>query len=166
MFALGKLELSRASTAIGLMAVLCVSTQCGAAELSANHNSANGNNASKSDEVLYHLDLRKPTVKQAISRDEHEVEQAKFVRVEVIEVENAKKYALKFEVQYERSNGDKLHLGTFSLFPADNPGNFLVPTKGLVEPEGNIILTMSTPDDVDSDAVIKVSIKKLKFVKQ
>jgi hypothetical protein len=87
------------------------------------------------------------------------------VQVEVVEVLNPKKYALTFEVHYQPKSNTKIYLGSFSLYPADNPGKFIVPTQGKVKNEGAIVLSMVMADKVNVGDPLKVGVKKIKFLK-
>lgn len=141
--------------------VLCTSCDCGPVEL-VNHSGSN--NVIESDDTLYYLDLRKPSVTQPL---ETRIggPAYKFVQVEVTEVLNPKKYPLTFEVRYQSKDNVKTYLGSFSLYPADNPGKFIVATQGKVKDEGAIILSFVIPDKVDTRDTIKVTVKKIKFLK-
>ncbi len=119
---------------------------------------------SKSDDRLYYLDNINPKLSQPIDPARDQVENAKFVQVEVAEVVNPKKYGLTFDVYYEPSSDAKIRLGTFTLYPADNPGKFIVPTQGKVRNEGQIVLAMVITDKIESNDKVKVGIKRIRFV--
>jgi hypothetical protein len=140
--------------------MLCTSCNCRTVELT--HNGPS-NNVMKSHDILYYLDVRKPSVTQPIERGGPEG--SKFVQVEVTEVLNPKKYPLTFEVRYQSKDNVKTYLGSFSLYPADNPGKFIVATQGKVKDEGAIILSLVVPEKVDPRDTIKVTVKKMKFLK-
>jgi hypothetical protein len=157
----GKRRFHKVGNCVCLILVLCVSSYCGTLELVRNSNA----NAVKSDETLYYLNLSNPSIAQPIEPRSVEVEEAKFVQVEVAEVVNPKKYALTFEVHYRPKSNAKIYLGSFSLYPADNPGKFIVAMQGKVKDEGAIVLSMVIPDKVDTSDPIKVGVKKIKFLK-
>ena len=85
----------------------------------------------------------------------------KFVQVEVVEVVNPSRYALTFEVDYQPNDGARIHLGDFSLYPADHPGRFLVPTQGKVRGGGALVLRMTSPDRID--ASVRVAVRRLRL---
>ena len=155
---------------ICLILALCVSSNCGTLK-PANQSNANTNtpdtnaNAIKNDETLYHLDKSNPVISQPIEARSDGAEAAKFVQVEVSEVLNPKKYALTFEVHYQPKNNAKIYLGSFSLYPADNPGKFIVPTQGKVKNEGAIVLSLVMADKVDVRDPVRVGVKRIKFLK-
>jgi hypothetical protein len=154
---------------ICLMLVLCFSSNCGTPNLVSNANTIKpdtNNNALKSDETLYYLDLSNPSISQPIEPMTDHVEVARFVRVDVAEVLNPRKYTLTFEVHYQPESKPKIYLGTFSLYPADNPGQFIVPTQGKVKKEGAIVLSLVMVDKVDATAPVKVGVKRIKFLKE
>jgi hypothetical protein len=128
-----------------------------------NANRINSNRVIK-DEELYYLDLNKPSIVQPIDPKLQSVEGYKFVQVEVAEVVNPKKYPLAFKVYYQTGADEKLYLGSFGLYPSDNPGKFIVATQGKLKKEGAIILTLEIPDNVAASDTIKVGVKKIKLV--
>jgi len=164
----GKMGFRKGGSSVCLIFVLCVSSNCGTLEFvrNSNANSIEGNanaNTMKSDDTLYYLDLIRPSITQPI--EPAAVAGAKFVQVEVAEVVNPKKYALTFEVRYQPNANEKVYLGSFSLFPADNPGKFIVATQGKVKGEGAILLSMVVPDKVSAGDQVKVGVKKIRFLK-
>ena len=128
--------------------------------------SSSSESPSQNREVLYHLDLNKPSISQPIQREVDKPSEAKLVQVEVSEVQNPKKLALTFKVYYQPVNQEKIYLGSFSLYPADNPGRFIVATQGKVKDEGALILTMSTPDQTDNNEAVRVGVKRMTLVKR
>jgi hypothetical protein len=98
-----------------------------------------------------HLDFAHPTATLAIT--DPGAARAKFVQVRVTHVENPARVALSFAVAYQTSNGDKIALGFFSLYPADNPGTFIVPTQGKIRADGSIVVTLESPDQHQRVAV-------------
>lgn len=163
---LGQFRFRKAVSCTCLLLVLCFTSNCGGAELvnKANANGAQHNgNSSKTDAAVHYLDLANPTITQPI--EPTEVEGAKFVEVEVTEVVNPGKYPLSFEVRYQTSDKNVLYLGSFGLYPADNPGKFIVATQGKVKGDGVIVLTLIVADKVHPGDTVKVKIKKIRFVK-
>ena len=121
------------------------------------------NKDTKSDETLYYLDLNKPNIEQSIEREERDVEGSKFVQVEVSEVNNPQKYPVKFEVSYQPKDEKKIFLGSFSLFPPNNPGKFIVPTHGKVKGEGKIILSLVASEQAKATDTLRVGVKRIRF---
>lgn len=146
---------------------LC-STACGSGTRELD---GNGNRVIKSDTVverddtLYYLDINKPSIQQAIDPRNAGREGYKFVQIEVAEVTNPKKHHLTFEVRYQSKSNVNAFLGSFSLYPSDNPGKFIVPTQGKLKDEGAIVLSLVTPDRVGSRDTIRVAVKKLRLLK-
>jgi hypothetical protein len=118
------------------------------------------------NETLYYLDIDKPSIVQPLEPENMERGGVyKFVQVEVTKVVNPKKYPLTFQVHYQLNSKVKTYLGSFSLYPSDNPGKFIVATQGKLKNEGAIILSLVIPDNVDAGDTIKVAIKKIRFIK-
>src|SRR5437016_7600479 len=115
---------SRACTGLSLIIVLCAS--CNGRVLQV----ANNSDANPSHEKLSYLNADKPTLSQPIELDDKVEAGCKFVEVEVAEVRNPQRYTATFRVEYQTKPNEKINLGSFSLYPSDNPGKFIVPTQG------------------------------------
>jgi hypothetical protein len=110
------------------------------------------------------LDLAKPSVEQEIDSITAHGGPYKFVQVEVVGVTNPKKHPLTFELRYRPRHGVETMLGEFSLYPPDNPGNFIVSTRGKIRDAGTITLSMTTPDRTGSGDVIRIAVKKPRLI--
>ena len=113
---------------------------------------------------MYLLDLQHPKITQKIRPDDGDPTKARFVQVEVIKVTNLQQRPAQFEVHYQSNDGEKILLGSFSLYPPDNPGKFIVPTQGKVKTEGALILSLVRSDRVVAGDVIEVTVRPMKFV--
>lgn len=87
---------------------------------------------------------------------------AKFVEVQITQVTNPARAAISFIVAYQTAT-QTIALGSFSLYPPDRPGTFIVPTQGKIGPSGAIRVTMENPDN---DARIGVTVGKIELVTQ
>lgn len=134
--------------------------------LSPHHQRKRDNDAFISDDKLYYLDLKKPSIVQPIDAKSEGIERYKFVQVEVAEVVNPKKHPVAFQVHYQTSTNERIYLGSFGLYPSDNPGKFIVATQGKLRNEGAIVLSLVIPDKVDATETLKVGVKKLKLVNE
>jgi hypothetical protein len=114
----------------------------------------------KKDSLLY-LDLRTPTVTQKIAPQDKLASGCKFVQIEISQITNPKRYAIQFELFYLPTNNDKVYLGSFGPFPADNPGKFIVATQGKVRDQGSLMLSMILIDKPEPQDEIKVALKKM-----
>jgi hypothetical protein len=121
-----------------------------------------GNLAADSGELFY-LDPNNRSISQPIGRDYPSPQNYKFVEIEVVKVTNPKMHAVTFEVHYEDAAREKMYLGTFSLFPSDMPGTFIVPTQGKLKSDGKLILSLALPDDMGKDDQLRASVKKLRL---
>jgi hypothetical protein len=149
--------------------LLCLSTPSGCGTTAKNGEGqgvvADSHQAGASADTLYYLDLNKPSIEQPIDIKVEAKETLKFVQVEVTQVTNPRMHPLTFEVRYRSRDSVTTFLGSFSLYPSNNPGKFLVATQGKVRDAGVIIVSMVTSDKTDSTDVIKVSIKSPKLLK-
>jgi hypothetical protein len=122
--------------------------------------------SASSDEKLYYLDLNSPSIVQAIDANEKNLDSAKFVRVEVVDVVNPRKLPIAFQVHYKTRTNEILYLGSFGLYPSDNPGKFIVSTRGKLKNEGAIVLSLVKPKDVTVGDTIRIGVKRMRFVNQ
>src|SRR5579862_8602594 len=84
--------------------------------------------AATPDKVDMHtLDLANTTHEQPVDPAGAKPGDTKFVEVEIAQVVNPGAAGLSFEVFFEPAGAPRRFLGTFSLFPADRPGTFIVP---------------------------------------
>ena len=111
------------------------------------------------------LDLERTTYRQRLGPETAVPQMKKFVQVEVIQVENAQRIPLSFRVHYQPVQGDEIELGSFSLFPPDNPGTFILATRGTLRTGGSVRLTLTPVQPVDPDDEVRVWIAPLRFVK-
>jgi len=155
------------NSCVCLLLLLCCSSSCSSQGLGKQSqvNKVKRETIDRSDDRLYYLDNTNPKLSQPIDPALDQVGDAKFVQVEVAEVVNPKRYGLTFDVYYEPSSDVKIQLGTFTLYPADNPGKFIVPTQGKVRNEGAIVLSMVITDKMEANDQVKVGIKRIRFVK-
>ena len=155
------------NSCVCLLLLLCYSSSCSSQGLGKPKqlNKVKRETIDRSDDRLYYLDNTNPKLSQPIDPARDQVGDAKFVQVEVAEVVNPKRYGLTFDVYYEPSSDAKIQLGTFTLYPADNPGKFIVPTQGKVRNEGTIVLSMVITDKMEANDQVKVGIKRIRFVK-
>jgi hypothetical protein len=116
------------------------------------------------NEALQYLDTRNPTLTQPIRGEKPGSTGAKFVQVEVAEVINPDKVPVTFEVGYQERADRRIRLGSFSLYPADNPGRFIVATQGKIKDEGAVVLSLVIPDTAPSRDKIRVGVKRMTFL--
>ena len=91
-----------------------------------------GGEKSTNGKTSYSLSAKQMEIVQWIGPELREPEKQKFVQIEVSKVFNPDKQPIIFEVFFQAENHEKVFLGTFSLFPPDNPGSRLYQkTKGL-----------------------------------
>jgi hypothetical protein len=127
---------------------------------------ANNSDANPPHEKLSYLNADKPALSQPIGLDDKVEEGCKFVEVEVAEVRNPQKYTATFTVEYQTKPNETIKLGSFSLYPSDNPGKFIVPTQGRLRNEGAIVLSLIIPDNFRRGDEFSAGVKRIKFLKQ
>lgn len=110
------------------------------------------------------LNLDRREVIQAVGAEPDGAASAqKFIQFEISEVYNPKKLRLTFEVHYRTEDAEETLLGTFALFPPDNPGDFIVATRGELRNHGEIALSMQVLDDIAPEDELRVTIKSISF---
>lgn len=114
-------------------------------------------------DTLFYLDIARPSVAQAIEPRSDSSRMYQFVEVEVATVSNPDQRPFTFEVRYQRSRGDTIFLGAFSLYPSDNPGTFIVATQGKVGNEGTIILSIVRPPQSSDADRIQAGVRRIRL---
>ena len=114
----------------------------------------------------YELTLSHPTAEQPIGPDVTAQKPPAFVQIEVTEVANPKRIPLSFVVDVEPRQGKKTYLGTFSLFPADNPGKFIVASQGKLQAGGKLSVTLTPLQTVKGDEQVRVRLKPFSFLER
>jgi hypothetical protein len=128
---------------------------------------SSSNPATKPDqpaERLKYLDANEPQLIQVIEPSDQV--DSKFVQVKVVEVQNPKLHNVTFKVEYKTSSNETVFLGSFSLYPPNNPGRFIVATHGKVKGEGSIVLSLVVPEEFKAGDILRIGVKRMTFVKQ
>lgn len=112
----------------------------------------------------YQLDSATREVAQTISPEITEPEHKKFVKIEVVTVVNPRNIPLSFEVHYQPVQGKPFLLGTFALFPPDNPGDFIIATEGKLQTGGVIIVSLMPLTKLQDLRDIHVRVKPISFL--
>jgi hypothetical protein len=112
------------------------------------------------EEAVVRIDLQERVVRQPVAAA---AAAGKFVQVEIVDVDNPKRIRHVFEVHYEPPEGESVLLGTFSLFPPDRPGTFIVATEGRVRPEGTILLSLKPLDEVSGEDRLRIGMRPLRL---
>jgi hypothetical protein len=89
---------------------------------------------------------------------------ARFVRVDIAEVLNPEVRGLVFDVAYRPDQGPEINLGSFSLYPSDRPGRFIVPTQSHVKAGGSIVVTMTVLDAAKVDQRLRVCVRSVALI--
>jgi hypothetical protein len=147
--------------------LLFLATSCGtkAARVVDSGGAAASNHAGvESQDRLFYLDLNAPTLVQPIEAQGEDVRESKFAQIEVVNVLNPKKYPVTVQVDYTPPNDARVHLGSFSLFPADHPGKFIVPTQGKVRQGGAIVLSLQRPEQASLSDTVRIAVARIRFV--
>jgi len=112
----------------------------------------------------YELDPAHRTAVQIIGSEVTAPQTKKFVQIEVTEVINPRKIPLAFAVHFQPAQGEKFLLGTFSLFPPDNPGKFIVATRGKLRTGGSVVVSLVPLERVLGQDEVRVKLKHITFL--
>lgn len=110
---------------------------------------------------MRYLDLADTTLAQPVDPAGATCGETRFVEVAVAEVVNPATAGLSFEVYFEPAGAPRFLLGMFSLFPADNPGTFIVPTQCKVDRAGTLVVALRPTDHVPAGVPLKVGIARI-----
>lgn len=78
----------------------------------------------------------------------------KFLLFEIVEVINPRSIPLNFIVHYQKPGKEQLYLGSFALYPNNNPGRFIVATQRMIDGEGEVVLSLSpTEPEIQMESV-------------
>lgn len=111
----------------------------------------------------YELTLSHPTAHQLVGADVASPQAQAFVRIEVTQVSNPRRIPLSFDVRFQPGQGEEIRLGSFSLFPPDNPGKFIVATGGKLRTGGKVSVTLVPLQRAGDEAQIRVRLARLGF---
>jgi len=145
-----------------VLCVLGVALLLGWREMRESHAAA-GAEKSPPPEMFYSLSTTQLSAVQSVGPELREPEKPKFVQVELRKVFNPQKTPILFEVYFQGENREKVLLGTFSPYPPDNAGTFIVPTRGQVRGPGTLVLSMVLPKGTEGNPSINVQVKKFSF---
>jgi hypothetical protein len=111
----------------------------------------------------YLLTPLQPSAAQAVSETSSRSAQRRFVEIEVERVLNPQRVPLSFDVHYLPRAGERVLLGTFSLFPPDRPGSFIVATSDKVSESGELEVSLRALEPPAAGAALQVRIGPLRF---
>lgn len=103
------------------------------------------------------------TYLQAISPQENDIRQSKFLKIEVVEVYNPKLHPISVDVSHVE-NDKQGFLGSFSLYPPDNAGYFLIATQGKLSSKGKILISLVLPETIQKTDTMSLTLKKISFL--
>lgn len=118
----------------------------------------------KQDSLI--LDLKNREIVQPIGSELADPARQKYVRVQITDVHNPRELRLTFEVRYRFHDSKEVLLGTFALFPPNNPGNFIVATRGELRKGGAVVLSMKILDEVKPGDEVRLAMKPLSFLEE
>lgn len=122
---------------------------------------APGSAAMTTQERVGYLDLASPTLVRPLGAEGAGARESKFVQVDIDSAVNPKLYPVTIRVDYAPPSGPQVHLSSFSLFPANHPGRFIVATQGKLRPEGAVVLTLERPEKASPSDTVRVAVRSI-----
>ena len=108
----------------------------------------------------------KPVIKRVLDESFHAPHSKKYVQVNIAAVVNPQLVPLSFTVYTQSGKQEKILLGTFSLFPPDNPGVFIVPAQGRLISGNAIFIELEIHPEMNSQNNIEVVVESIRLVNQ
>lgn len=116
-----------------------------------------------SHDSVHHLDLAAPTLRESVDAIHAGRLSDRFVKLQLLAVINPARLSLSFEVHRRSATGTDALLGSVSPFPADHPGTFIVPTRGLLRAGDTLLVTLVCPDSGAARRDVRVTLAPLAF---
>ena len=88
-----------------------------------------------------------------------------FVQIRIVQVINPQRIGVLFEVAFLADGGARVRLGSFSLFPSDKPGQFIVATQHRVRSSGSIVVSLLTAQPVEPSTPLTIGIGSVALIK-
>lgn len=120
-----------------------------------------GGKSPPADTEPFVLTLQQPVLVRSIN---HTGRDKKFIQIDINRVENPALLPIAFSVYYRSTTIKKIFLGTFSLFPPDNPGKFLVATRGKLAENGEIVINLVPLEKSTKNHRVRIKVKNILFV--
>jgi hypothetical protein len=114
---------------------------------------------------MHVIDLAHPNFAQHVDFTDSDSKEFDFVQIRIIQVTNPQRIAVLFEVAFLVDGGSSVRLGSFSLFPPDNPGQFIVATQHRVRSPGSILVSLHTAQPIDASTPLAVGIGSIALIK-
>jgi hypothetical protein len=111
------------------------------------------------------VDLAHPSFAQHVDLSDGDLKTFDFVQVRIVQVINPQRIGVLFEVAFLADDGSHTRLGSFSLFPPDNPGQFIVATQHRVRSTGSIVVSLHTAQPIDASTPLAISISSVALTK-
>ncbi len=145
-------------------ATILVLAACGARAADRTPADARGSAVDEvSHDSVHHLDLTAPMLRQAVNAIRTGRFTDRFVKLQLLSVTNPARLSLSFEVHRRRDATGDVMLGTVSPFPADHPGTFIVPTRGVLHAGDTLLVTLVCPDSGAARRSVRVALGALAF---
>jgi hypothetical protein len=111
------------------------------------------------------IDLAHPSFAQPVNLADSDLAAFDFVQIRIVQVTNPQRVGVLFEVDFLPDGGSRVRLGSFSLFPPDNPGQFIVATQHRVRSPGSIVVSLHTAQPVDPSTPLAIGVGSVALIK-
>jgi hypothetical protein len=114
---------------------------------------------------MHVIDLAHPSFAQHVDLTDGDPGTFDFVQIRIVQVVNPQRIGVLFEVAFLADDGSRARLGSFSLFPPDNPGQFIVATQHRVRSTGSIVVSLRTAQPTDATTPLTIGIGSVALIK-
>lgn len=114
---------------------------------------------------LHVIDLAHPSFVQHVDPTDGDPGAFDFVQIRIVHVVNPQRIGVLFEVAFLADDGARVRLGSFSLFPPDNPGQFIVATQHRVRSSGSIVISLHTAQPVEASTPLSIGIGSIALIR-
>lgn len=123
-----------------------------------------GGEPPKAIEHHYLISQETPVIEYRLSTKVESEYLKKFVQVSITDVVNPSLVPLSFTVYIKTVDQEKIFLGTFTLFPSDNPGSFIVPTQGKLKAGGSVFVSLDVSEQSNLQQEVEILMNSIKLV--
>jgi hypothetical protein len=114
---------------------------------------------------MHVIDLSHPSFAEHVDLHDSDGGVSDFVEVRIVQVDNPRRIGVLFEVSFVPDSGTPVRLGSFSLFPPDNPGRFIVATQHRVRSAGSIVVSLRTVQPIDDSTPLAIGVGSIALIR-
>jgi hypothetical protein len=121
--------------------------------------------ADSGSRAVHVIDLAHPSFAQHVVLTGGDARTFDFVQIRIVHIVNPRHIGVLFEVAFLPDGGSRVLLGSFSLYPPDNPGHFIVAAQHRVRSSGSIVVSLLTVQPVDASTPLAIGIGSVELIR-